>query len=139
MCYSTLFLAPETISTALDPRYTKIGRRQNSSILSFLAVFVSYSTQFIASETISTALDPGYTKIGRRQNSSISSFLAVFMGYGTQFLPQKTISTARDPGYMKIGESAKLVDLFISSHFWGLKHTIFWLRRRFEWLVTLRT
>ena len=62
--YRTQFLAPETISTALDPGYTKIGRRQNSSIWSFLAVFVSYSTQFIAPKMISTARDPGYMKIG---------------------------------------------------------------------------
>ena len=104
-----------------------------------MAVLWAIAHSFLAPETISTALDPGYTKIGRRQNSSIWTFLAVFMGYGIQFLAQKTISTARDSGYMKIGESSKLVHLFISSHFCGLKHTIFWLRRRFEWLVTLGT
>ena len=65
MGYSTQFLALGTISTAGDPRYTKIGRRQNLSIWSFLALFVGYSTQFfLAPETISTASDPGYTKIG---------------------------------------------------------------------------
>ena len=52
---------------------------------------------------------------------------------------RRRFSTARDPGYMKIGESSKLVDLFISSHFCGLKHTFFWLRRRFQWLVILGT
>ena len=62
--YSTQFLAPETISTALDPGYTKIGRRQNSSIWSFLAVFMGYGTPFLAQKTISTARDPGYAKIG---------------------------------------------------------------------------
>ena len=64
MGYSTQFLAPGTISTALDPGYTKIGRRQNLSIWSFLAVFVGYSTQFLALRTISTARAPWYTKIG---------------------------------------------------------------------------
>ena len=42
----------------------KLGCRQNSSICSFLAVFVGYNTQFLAPETISTARDPVYTKIG---------------------------------------------------------------------------
>ena len=49
MGYSTQFLALGTISTAGDPRYTKIGRRQNLSIWSFLALFVGYSTQFFGS------------------------------------------------------------------------------------------
>ena len=73
--YSTVFLAPETISTALDPGYTKIGRRQNSLIWSFLAVFVSYSTQFIAPKTISTARDPGYMKIGE-SSKLVDSFIS---------------------------------------------------------------
>ena len=64
MSYSTQCLASKTISTAHDPGYTKIGRRQNLSIWSLLAVFVGYSTLFLAPGTISTATDPGYTKIG---------------------------------------------------------------------------
>ena len=59
------FLAQGTISTDHDPEYTKIGTSSNSSIWSFLAVFVGYSTQFLFSGTISTAHDAGYTKIGR--------------------------------------------------------------------------
>ena len=43
------FLAPGTISTDHDPEYTKIGTSSNSSIWSFLAVFVGYSTQFFGS------------------------------------------------------------------------------------------
>ena len=110
----------------MTPGTRKLGRRQKSSIWSFLTVFVGYSTQFLAPETISTAHDPGYMrigtssklvdlvisgrfrgyrthffclrgrfqrlmtpgtrKLGRRQNSSIWSFLAVFEGYYTQFL-----------------------------------------------------
>ena len=38
------FLAPGTISTARDPGTRKLGRHQNSSIWSFLAVFRGYST-----------------------------------------------------------------------------------------------
>ena len=64
MGYSTQFLAPRTISTAGDPGYMKIGRRQNLSIWSFLAVFVGYSTQFLAPGTISMARETEYTKIG---------------------------------------------------------------------------
>ena len=63
--YSTqFFLALETISTDHDPEYTKIGTSSNSSIWSFLAVFVGYSTQFLAPETISSAHDSGHMKIG---------------------------------------------------------------------------
>ena len=46
----------------MTPDTRKLGRRQNSSIWSFSAVFVGYSTQFSAPETISTAHDPGYMK-----------------------------------------------------------------------------
>ena len=42
----------------------KLGRHPNSSIWSFLAVFVGYSTQFLAPGAISTARETGYTKIG---------------------------------------------------------------------------
>ena len=48
----------------MTPGTRKLGRRENSSIWSFFAIFVGYSTQFLAPETISTAHDPGYTKIG---------------------------------------------------------------------------
>ena len=40
----------------------KLGRRQNSSIWSFLDVFVGYSTQFLGSGFDFTTSDPGYTK-----------------------------------------------------------------------------
>ena len=70
----------------MTPNTRKLGRRQNSSIWSFLAVFVGYSTQLSAPETISTAHDPGYMKIfDVVKKSSIWSFLAVFVGYSTQF------------------------------------------------------
>ena len=65
MAIAHSFLAPGTISTDHDPEYTKIGTSSNSSIWSFLAVFVGYSTQFLFPGTILTAHDPGYTKIGR--------------------------------------------------------------------------
>ena len=48
---------------AREPGTRKLGRRQNSSIWSFMAVFVGYNTQFSVPETILTARDPGYTKI----------------------------------------------------------------------------
>ena len=66
--YSTQFLAPETISTALHPGYTEIGRRQNSSIWSFLAVSWDIAHMFLALETISTAGDPRYMKIRMSSN-----------------------------------------------------------------------
>ena len=49
----------------MTPDTRKLGRRQNSSIWSFPAVFVGYSTQFFAPETISTAHDLGYMIIGK--------------------------------------------------------------------------
>ena len=48
----------------VTPGTQKLGRRQNSSIWSFLAVFVGYNTQFSAPETISTSRDLRYMKIG---------------------------------------------------------------------------
>ena len=98
----------------------KLGHRQNSSISSFITVFVGYSTQFLAPGMISMASDPGARNLGRRPNSSIWSFLADFGGYSTQFLAPGTISTAHDPGYTKIRTSSKLVDLVISDRFCGL-------------------
>ena len=50
-------------SQLVTPGTRKLGRRQKSSISSFLAVFMGYSTQFLALETISMAHDPGYTLI----------------------------------------------------------------------------
>ena len=61
---STQYLAPGTISTARDPRYTKIGTPSKLADLVILAVFVGYSTQFLAPGTISVARDPRYMKIG---------------------------------------------------------------------------
>ena len=72
--YSTQFLAPETISTDLEPGYTKIGRRQNSSIWSFLVVFMGYGTHILAPKTISTARDPGYMK-----NGTLSKLVDLFI------------------------------------------------------------
>ena len=48
----------------VTPGTPKLGCRQNTSIWSFLAVFVGYSTKFLAQGTIRTARDPQYTKIG---------------------------------------------------------------------------
>ena len=83
MLFRSQFLAPETISTANDPRYMKIGT--SSKVVDYLISgrFRAYRTRFLSPGTISTARDPGYMKIGRCQNSSICSFLAVFVGYGT--------------------------------------------------------
>ena len=69
----------------MTPGTRKFGRRQNSSIWSFLAVFVGYSTQISAPGQFQWLMTPGTRKLGRRQNSSIWSFLAVFVGYSTQF------------------------------------------------------
>ena len=61
---STHFFGFGTISTARDPRYTKIGT--SSKLVDFVisGCFLGYSTQFLTLETISTARDPWYTKIG---------------------------------------------------------------------------
>ena len=64
MVYSTRFLGPGTISTALDPRYTVIWKSTKLVNFIILAVFTGYSTRFLAPGTISTASDPGYTKLG---------------------------------------------------------------------------
>ena len=65
MGYSTQFFwLRRQFQRLVTPGKQKLGRRQNSSIWSFLAVFVGYSTQFLALETISMSRDPWYTKIG---------------------------------------------------------------------------
>ena len=84
----------------------KLGRRQNSSIWSFMAVFVGYKPithSFWLRGRFQWLVTPSTRKFGRRQNSSIWSFLAVFVGYSTQFLAPEMRSTALDPGYAKIG------------------------------------
>ena len=105
----------------MTPGTRKLGRRQNSSILSFLAVFVGYSSQFLAPEMISTTRDPGFTKIG---TSSKLVDLVISGRFHVQlhkvFFGSKMISTARDLGYMKSGTSSKLLDFDISGHFCGL-------------------
>ena len=81
-------------------------------------------------------MTPGKQKLGRRQNSSIWSFLAVFVGYSTQFLALETISMARDPWYTKNWDVVKTRRF---GHFWLFSWAIahnFWLRRRFQRLVT---
>ena len=45
-----------------DPGIRKLGRRQNSSIWSILAVFMGYSTLFLSSGVISMSRDTGYKK-----------------------------------------------------------------------------
>ena len=81
-------------------------------------------------------MTPGTQKLGRRQNSSIWSFMSGLMGYRIHFSAPGAISTARDPGYTKIRTSSKLVDLVIFLAFsWAIAHS-FWLRTRFEWLMT---
>ena len=70
----------------------KLGRRQNSLILSFLAVFVGdIAHSFWLRTRFERLVTPGTQKLGRRQNSSIWSFLAVFVCYSTQFLAPDTI------------------------------------------------
>ena len=98
----------------------KLGCCQNSSIWSFLVVFVGYSTPFLAPGTFQRLVTSGTRKLGRRQNSSIWSFLAVFVGYRTQFLGSGFDFTASDPGYTKNVMSSKLVDLVISGRFRGV-------------------
>ena len=112
----------------MTPGTRKLGRRQNSPIWLFLAVFVGYSTQFLAPGTISTARDPGYTKIGTL--SKLVDFVISGRFHGhlhTVFFGSGTISTARDPGYTKTGTSSKLVDFVISGRFHGQLHTVFFL------------
>ena len=41
-----------------------MGRRQNSSIWLFLAIFMGYSTLFLGPGAISMSRDTGYMKIG---------------------------------------------------------------------------
>ena len=64
MGYSTRFLAPVRFQRLVTPGTRKLGRRQNSSIWSFLAVFMGYSTWFLTPVAISTARDPRYMKFG---------------------------------------------------------------------------
>ena len=70
----------------VTPGTQKLGRRQNSPIWSFLAVFMGNSTQFfLAPRRFQWLVTPGIRKLGRRQNSPIWSVLAVFMGNSTHF------------------------------------------------------
>ena len=124
----------------MTPGTRKMGRRQNSSILSILAVFVGYRTQFFGSETISTARDPRYTKIGT--SSKLVDFVISGSFNGqlrTVLFGSGTISTARDLGYTKLGTSSKLIDFVISGSFRGLQHTVFFAPGRFQLLVTAGT
>ena len=82
----------------MTPDTRKFGRRQNSSIWSFLAVFVGYSTQFSAPKTISTARDPWYTKIGTSSKLVDLVILAVFVGYSTQFWLRRRFQRLVTPG-----------------------------------------
>ena len=105
----------------MTPGTRKLGRRQNSSILSFLAVFVGYSTWFFVPEMISTARDSGYIKIGT--SSKLVDFIISGRFHGqlhTVFFVSGTISTARGPRYTKIGTSSKLIDFVKFGHFRGL-------------------
>ena len=77
MGYSTQFLTPGAISTARDPRYTKIGTSSKLIDLVISGVFMGHSTQFLAPGTISKARDPGYTKI----ETSIELIDLVISGY----------------------------------------------------------
>ena len=60
----TIFFGSETISTARDPLYTKIGT--SSKLIDFVIWPFSWAIahSFLAPETISTARVPRYTKIG---------------------------------------------------------------------------
>ena len=79
-------MAPGTTSTARAPVTRKMGRRQNSSIWSFLAVFMGKSTQFFwLWRRFQRIVTLGTRKLGCRPNSSIWSFLADFVGYSTRF------------------------------------------------------
>ena len=117
MGYSTRFLAPGAISTARDPRYTKIGTSSKLVDLVISGRFRGLAESFWLRGRFQRLVTPGTRKFGRRQNSSIWSFLAVFVGHSTPFLSPGAISTARDPRYTKIGMSPKLVDLVISGRF----------------------
>ena len=71
----------------MTPGTSKLGRCHNSSIWSFLTVFVDYSTQFLAPETISMAHDPEYTKIVGSSKLVDLVISGRFRGlYSTQFL-----------------------------------------------------
>ena len=135
--WTQFFCCSGTISTARDPRFTRNGTSSKRVDFVISGRFHGQlHTVFWSSGQFQQLMTPGTRKLGRRQTSSILSILAVFVGYSTQFLAPETISTARDPRYMKIGTSSKLVDLVIAGRFCGLWHTVFWLRRRFQPLVT---
>ena len=96
----------------------KLGRRQNSSIWSFLVVFVGYSTQFLAPDTISTARDPRvHANWDVIKTHRFGHFWPFSWAIAHIFLASEMISTSHDPGYTKIGTSSKLVDLVISGSF----------------------
>ena len=59
------FWVRERFRCLVTPDTRKLGRRQNSSIWSFLAIFAGYSTPFLGPWAISMSRDPGCTKIGR--------------------------------------------------------------------------
>ena len=92
VCYSTMFWCPGKIQMARDPRDTAIwtssklvvldisdhfrglfGRRQNSSLRSFMTIFVRYRTLFWRPGTISMSRDPRYTAIWTSSKLVVSS------------------------------------------------------------------
>ena len=96
-CLRGWFRRPVTPGT----RY--FGIRQNSLILSFLAVYTviwksSNLVNFVIYGRLHSNLE--FDKI-----SWIFSFLAISMGYSALFLAPGTISTARDPRYTVIWRS----------------------------------
>ena len=103
-----------------------MGRRQNSSIWSFLAVFVGYNTQFVLlRRRFQRLVTPATRKLRRRQNLSIWSFLAGFVVYSAQFFwlrRRKDVIKTRRFGHFW-------------PFWWAIAHN-FRLQRRFQRLVT---
>ena len=120
----------------MTPGTRKLGRRQNSSIWSFLAVFVGYSTQFLAPDTISTDHDPGYTKIvtSSKLVDLVSSDSSRGV-YHTFFWLQTWFERLMTPGTWKLGRRQKSSIVLFLAVFVPIGPG-FCLRGRFQRLMT---
>ena len=101
------------------PRFQ--GRRQNSSFLRFLAIFMGNNTLFWATETMFVSVTPRTRFQGRRQNLSFSRFLAVFVGHSTLFWVPEMIFVASDRRCM-------ISSAYVKTHYFR----VFW---PFSWAI----
>ena len=97
-----------------------LGRRQNSSFLRFLTVFVAYGTLFWVSETIFVASDCRCTIPGHTLKLVVFTFSGRFRGYSKLFWVPGMIFGARDPRLTVSGQMSKLVVFAFSGRFRGL-------------------